>query len=377
MKTDPFKEYIMQTEPGKRDKGYAWQTAIGLQAVDGLRPSEYLIATAINNIEGRIDIDEAQQLLDQYYRENPAALDNNRTEEADKVSARIAKLLSEKAFSFTPNQYMAIHKDLFRGIYKHAGQIRTYNITKKEWVLDGSTVLYGPASELRAALEYDLSQEKSFTYKGLSMDETIHHLAVFVSRLWQIHVFAEGNTRTTAVFFIKYLRTLGFDVTNDIFAENAWYFRNALVRANYNDLKNGIHETTEFLEMFLRNLLLGEKNELHNRTMHISGKFESNKKQDIGLLKQDIEPEKQDIGISTLYAENLEGLSRKTINNIEKIYREFFNKEYFGRTDIVNLLGITPSPASELIKKMLDRHIICTVDGHGKGKYRFCNTGDN
>ena len=284
MKTDPFKEYIMQTEPSKRDKGYAWQTAIGLQAVDGLRPSEYLIATAINNIEGRIDIDEAQQLLDQYYRENPAAQENDRTEEADKVSARIAKLLSEKAFSFTPNQYMAIHKDLFRGIYKHAGQIRTYNITKKEWVLDGSTVLYGPASELRAALEYDLSQEKSFTYKGLSMDETIHHLAVFVSRLWQIHVFAEGNTRTTAVFFIKYLRTLGFDVTNDIFAENAWYFRNALVRANYNDLKNGIHETTEFLEMFLRNLLLGEKNELHNRTMHISGTFQSvNKGKDVSV----------------------------------------------------------------------------------------------
>ena len=248
MKTDPCKEYIKQTEPNKRDKGYAWHTAIGLQAVDGLRPSEYLIATAINNIEG----------------ENPAAQENDRTEEADKVSARIAKLLSEKAFSFTPNQYMAIHKDLFRDIYKHAGQIRAYNITKKEWVLDGATVLYGTASELRATLEHDLSQEKSFSYKGLSMEETIHHLAVFVSRLWQIHVFAEGNTRTTAVFFIKYLRTLGFDVTNDIFAENAWYFRNALVRANYNDLKNGIHETTEFLELFLRNLLLGEKNELHN-----------------------------------------------------------------------------------------------------------------
>ena len=284
MKRDPFKEYITQTEPNKRDKGYAWQTAIGLQAVDGLSPSEYLIATAINNIEGRIDIDEAQQLLDQYYRENPIAQENDRTEEADKVSARIAKMLSENAFSFTPNYYMAIHKDLFRGIYKHAGQIRTYNITKKEWVLDGSTVLYGPASELRAALEYDLSQEKSFSYKGLSMDETIRHLAVFVSRLWQIHVFAEGNTRTTAVFFIKYLRTLGFDVTNDIFAEDAWYFRNALVRANYNDLKNGIHETTEFLELFLRNLLLGEKNELHNRTMHISGAFQSvDKEKDIGV----------------------------------------------------------------------------------------------
>ena len=377
MKTDPFKEYIIQTEPSKRDKGYAWQTAIGLQAVDGLKPSEYLIATAINNIEGRIDMDEAQQLLDQYYRENPALQEDDRTEEADKVSARIAKLLSEKAFSFTPNQYLAIHKGLFSGIYKHAGQIRTYNITKKEWVLDGATVLYGPASELRAALEYDLSQEKSFSYRGLSMDETVHHLAVFVSRLWQIHVFAEGNTRTTAVFFIKYLRTLGFDVTNDIFAENAWYFRNALVRANYSDLKNGIHETTEFLELFLRNLFLGEKNALHNREMHISGKFGSNKKQDIEPEKQDIGHEEQDIHISTIYAGCVEGLSNKTIKNIEKVYGKLLGKEYFGRTDIVNILGITPSPASELIKKMLERQIICTVEGHGKGKYRFCDTGKN
>ena len=377
MKTDPFKEYITQTEPNKRDKGYAWQTAIGLQAVDGLSPSEYLIATAINNIEGRIDMDEAQQLLDQYYRENPALQEDDRTEEADKVSARIAKLLSEKAFSFTPNQYLAIHKGLFSGIYKHAGQIRTYNITKKEWVLDGATVLYGPASELRAALEYDLSQEKSFSYRGLSMDETVHHLAVFVSRLWQIHVFTEGNTRTTAVFFIKYLRTLGFDVTNDIFAENAWYFRNALVRANYSDLKNGIHETTEFLELFLRNLLLGEKNALHNREMHISGKFGSNKKQDIEPEKQDIGHEEQDIHISTIYAGCVEGLSNKTIKNIEKVYGKLLGKEYFGRTDIVNILGITPSPASELIKKMLERQIICTVEGHGKGKYRFCDTGKN
>ena len=209
------------------------------------------------------------------------------------------------------------------------------------------------------------------------MDETVHHLAVFVSRLWQIHVFAEGNTRTTAVFFIKYLRTLGFDVTNDIFAENAWYFRNALVRANYSDLKNGIHETTEFLELFLRNLFLDEKNELHNREMHISGKFGSNKKQDIEPEKQDIGHEEQDIHISTIYAGCVEGLSNKTIKNIEKVYGKLLGKEYFGRTDIVNILGITPSPASELIKKMLERQIICTVEGHGKGKYRFCDTGKN
>ena len=183
------------------------------------------------------------------------------------MSARIAGILSEKAFSLTSNEYLAIHRKLFDGLYPNAGRIRDYNITKKEWVLSGETVLYGSASELKATLEYDLSEEKKFSYRGLSMNQIIHHLAMFVSRLWQIHVFGEGNTRTTAVFFIKYLRTLGFDVTNDIFAETAWYFRNALVRANYNDLRNGIHETTEFLEVFLRNLLLDEHLPLQNRTL--------------------------------------------------------------------------------------------------------------
>ena len=282
MEQDPFKEYIKETEPEKRDKGYAWHTAIGLQAIDGLRPSKYLIDTAIKNIEGDISIDEAGKLLNSYYKENPKSDETDRTEEADKVSLRIAKILSEKAFSFTPNEYISIHRKLFTDIYSHAGRIRNYNITKKEWVLNGATVMYGSASELRATLEYDFSEEKKFSYKNLNMDQIIHHLAVFVSRLWQIHIFAEGNTRTTAVFFIKYLRMLGFDATNDIFAEHAWYFRNALVRANYTDLKNGVHETTEYLELFLKNLLLDEKNELHNRTMHVSGKFSNLQKADIG-----------------------------------------------------------------------------------------------
>ena len=256
MEKDPFKEYLRESEPDKAHKGYAWSTAIGLQAVDGLKPSKYLIDTAIQNIEGKITMKEAQNLIDSYYEERPVHLsDDERTEEADKVSSRIAEILSETAFTFSPNEYIAIHRKLFQGIYKHAGKIRDYNITKKEWVLDGATVMYGSASELRATLEYDFSQEKDFSYKGLSMDGIIHHLAVFVSRLWQIHIFGEGNTRTTAVFFIKYLRTLGFSATNDIFAENAWYFRNALVRANYTNLQKGIHETTEYLEVFLRNLL--------------------------------------------------------------------------------------------------------------------------
>lgn len=193
MEQDPFKEYIKETEPEKRDKGYAWHTAIGLQAVDGLRPSKYLIDTAIKNIEGDISIDEAGELLNSYYKENPKSDETDRTEEADKVSLRIAKILSEKAFSFTPNEYISIHRKLFTGIYSHAGRIRDYNITKKEWVLNGATVLYGSASELRATLEYDFSEEKKFSYKNLNMDQIIHHLAVFVSRLWQIHIFAEGK----------------------------------------------------------------------------------------------------------------------------------------------------------------------------------------
>ena len=367
MYKDPFKEYIRQSEPNKRDKGYAWHTAIGLQAVDGLKTSKYLIDTAIKNIEGDISIDEAQELLNSYYEENPKSGDDERTEEADKVAVRIAKILSEKAFSFTPNEYISIHKKLFTGIYGHAGKIRDYNITKKEWVLDGATVLYGSASELRATLEYDFSEEKKFSYRNLTMDEIIHHLAIFVSRLWQIHIFGEGNTRTTAVFFIKYLRTLGFDATNDIFAENAWYFRNALVRANYNDLKNGIHETTGYLEVFLRNLLLDERNELHNQSMHISGSF--NKKVDIESEKVDIESVKVDIRNKIMSFSDR--ISEKTINHTINIFLKCGTKEYFGRTVIEEITGLKASGASKLIKLLLDSNIIVPVSGHGKGKYRF------
>ena len=373
MDKDPFKEYIRQSEPSKRDKGYAWHTAIGLQAVDGLKPSKYLIDTAIKNIEGDISIDEAQELLNTYYEENPKADTDDRTEEADKVAVRIAKILSEKAFSFTPNEYISIHKKLFAGIYGHAGKLRDYNITKKEWVLNGATVLYGSASELRATLDYDFAEEKKFSYKNLSMEDIIHHLALFVSRLWQIHVFGEGNTRTTAVFFIKYLRTLGFDVTNDIFAENAWYFRNALVRANYNDLKNGVHETTEYLELFLRNLLLDEKNELHNRSMHISGRFKEtdfeSAKADIGNTEADTESQKADIRNKLLAFSDM--ISEKTINHTFELFSICGKEEYFGRTIVEDITGLKSTRASELIKLLVDSKVLVSVTGHGKGKYRF------
>ena len=375
MEKDPFKEYLRESEPDKVYKGYAWSTAIGLQEVDGLKPSKYLIDIAIRNIEGKITMKEAQSLIDSYYEERPVHFsDDERTEEADKVSSRIAEILSETAFSFSPNEYISIHRKLFQGIYKHAGKIRDYNITKKEWVLDGATVIYGSASELRATLEYDFSQEKDFSYKGLSMDEIIHHLAVFVSRLWQIHIFGEGNTRTTAVFFIKYLRTLGFSATNDIFAENAWYFRNALVRANYTNLQKGIHETTEYLEAFLRNLLLNEKNELHNRNLHISGLL--NEKVDIRDEKVDIENEKVDIGdkkvdIERVLSEKDRDFSVKTKVHIRRLFEKFGFDGVFGRSAVMELLVLKGSGASKLISNLVQADIIEPVSGHGKGKYRF------
>ena len=376
MKKDPFEDYIREREPEKREKGYAWYTGIGLQAVDGLKTSEYLQKTAVRNIEGEISLEEAQNLLNSYYAANPAKAGPDRTEEADQVSLRIAQILAEQSFSFTPNEYIAIHRKLFIGIYSHAGKIRDYNITKKEWVLGGKTVIYGSASELPATIEYDFEQERKFSYKGLSMDEIIRHLAVFVSRLWQIHIFGEGNTRTTAVFFIKYLRTLGFDVTNEIFAENAWYFRNAMVRANYNDLTAGIHETTEYLERFLRNLLLGEKNELHNRSMHISGLLKQEEKADIRHEKADIGASKADIqgrkaDIEACLDRAFPKVAPKTKDHIKSLAREFPAGHIFGRTDVERVTGLKSSRASELLKLMLGCGLLEPVKGHGKGKYRF------
>lgn len=265
-----FEEYIRQSEPHKREKGYAWQTAIGLQAVDGLKPSEYLKEKARQHIEGDITIDEVKQLVDSYYKSKVArSSSEDRTEEADKVSARITEILSENTFTFSPIEYLAIHRHLFEGIFSHAGQIRDYNITKNEWVLKGATVLYASAGSIRETLEYDFSQEKIFDYKNLNIDEAIRHIARFVSGIWQIHAFGEGNTRTTAVFTIKYLHTFGFNFSNETFANRSWYFHNALVRANYNDLTKGVYATTEFLEKFFRNLILNEQNELKNRNLQI------------------------------------------------------------------------------------------------------------
>ena len=247
---------------------YIIETGIGLQDVDRLKNSSYFLNETNRYIKGEISLDELDEIISSYYKSKPDT--QARTAEADIVSIRIAKIISEDAFSFSSSQLLTIHRMLFDGLLDHPGELRKYNFIKKEWVLDGNTVTYGDFRDLESTLHYDFEQEKKFSYKGLSMDEIIDHLAIFISNLWQIHVFEEGNTRTTAVFFIKYLRSLGFDVTNDTFAKNSWYFRNSLVRANYNNVQKGIFEDRSFLIKFLRNLLLGEHNDLQNRDLHIS-----------------------------------------------------------------------------------------------------------
>lgn len=265
-----FDEYIRQGEPAQKEKAGYWQTAIGLQAVDGLKTSDYLQNTARRHIEGEITIDEARNLVNQYYITKTAhdAHDEDK-EEADRVSSNIVKVLSSHTFDFSTGGFQSIHRRVFEGVMKHAGEFRKYDITKKEWVLEGDTVLYLNWEDLRRAIDYDLEQERAYSYKGKSHDELISHLTRFVSGLWQTHAFGEGNTRTTAVFTIQYLRSLGFDVDNDQFAKHSWYFRNALVRANYRNIAKGIDYSPVYLERFFRNLLLGEQWDLRNRYLHI------------------------------------------------------------------------------------------------------------
>ena len=263
-------EYLREGEPSRTKKAIAWQTAIGLQDVDGLRVSDYLIDMAKRNIEGEFSITAAQEQIRSYYerRESRHEIEKG-TKEADLVSARIVRLLEERAFRFAPSEWRRIHGVLFEGLYDEAGAFRQYNITKKEWVLNGDTVLYAAWPSIDEIVEHDFSNEQEFSYRGLSPDKVVKHVSKFASDIWQIHPFCEGNTRSTAVFLIKYLNSLGFAVGNDPFVRNSWYFRNAPVRANYDNASNGVFSTTEYLEHFFENALFGANNELKNRFLHI------------------------------------------------------------------------------------------------------------
>ena len=346
-----FDEYIQQGEPGRKEKAQAWQTAIGLQDGDGLKVSSYLIESARKHIEGEMSIDEVRRDLKEYYETKSAHDDQSaEQEEADCVSSNIVKLLNEKTFSFSLAGLMAIHRRVFEGVFKFAGQLRTVNITKKEWILEGDTVRYVSADEIRQTIEYDLSQEKQVDYTQLSMEAVILQLAKFTSGIWQIHPFREGNTRTTAVFVIKYLRSMGFNVTNDLFAEKSWYFRNALVRANYQNIPKGIAYDNSFLVLFFRNLILGEQNELHNRDMHISK---------IGLKSARVEVPKSKI--CTLNYTLEESAVLRCIEDNPKITQK----------DIATAIGKSERTVKNITSCLVEKGILIRVNGRRNGWWQI------
>ena len=346
---EDYSEYLIQGEPDKRDRVRNWMTAIGLQDVDGLTPSNYMLEIVRRNIEGEITIDEVSQLVDEYYTTQEGLKQEARTLEADKVAVRIAQLLSHQTFGLGSNYLALIHRTLFEGIYKFAGIYRDYNISKKELVLKGESVRYEHAPLILPTLKYEFEQEENFSYKNLTMDEMVKHISRFIANIWQVHPFGEGNTRTTAVFTIQYLKHLGFKVTNEVFADNSKYFRNALVRANYSNIQYGIKETTEYLERFFRNLLMGEKNELKSRYMIIGTLWKQESTQENKESTQEKEKSTQE-------------------TTAERIIEEIRKNPFTTRKQLSEVIGITPDG----IKKQLDklkkagkiRHVGATKKGH-------------
>jgi len=356
-----FEEYIREGEPDKKEKSIAWSIATGLQQVDGLTPSAYLYETAKRNIEGEISIEEAKKLIDSYYESKTSRTeDDDDTEEADKVSTRITELLSEKSFSFTPNQLLSIHERLFKGVFYKvkAGKFRDYNITKKEWVLNGDTVLYANADLINETLKYDFETEKNFDYSKLSKEDAVKHITRFVANMWQIHPFGEGNTRTTAVFTIKYLRSLGFNVNNEPFEKHSWYFRNALVRANYTNMQKGIYMNTEYLEKFFRNILLGENNELKNRFTHID--------YDEYMKKMSV----KDTGKIT--EKSHKSHSKLTVNLTEvqqNIVNAIKQNQFVSQTEIAKELSLARETVNRNMKKLQEKGIIKRIGADKNGHW--------
>ena len=324
-----FDEYLRQGEPSQKESAENWKTAIGLQAVDGLQPSAYLIDVAKRNIEGEITLDETRKLIDSYYQSKTVRTPKDEDEEeADKVSANIAKILASKTFAFNTNGYVSLHRRIFEGVFKHAGEIRQYDISKKEWVLEGDSVNYLNWEDLRRALDWDIEQEKNFSYKGMTDDEKIEHIAKFISGIWQIHAFREGNTRTTAIFTIQYLRSLGYEVNNEMFAKHSWYFRNALVRANYRNIQKGIDYSPIYLVRFFRNLLLKDSWGLKNRYLHIRPTDEWKEQPRIGTPQ-----------VPRKLSSSTPQVPHKFSQHVETLILSF-NDEYMTSAEIMGAIGL-------------------------------------
>ena len=363
-----FDEYLRQGEPSLKERAENWKTAIGLQAVDGLQPSAYLIDVAKRNIEGEITLDETRKLIDSYYQSKTVRTPKDEDEEeADKVSANIAKILASKTFAFNTNGYVSLHRRIFEGVFKHAGEIRQYDISKKEWVLEGDSVNYLNWEDLRRALDWDIEQEKNFSYKGLTDDEKIEHIAKFISGIWQIHAFREGNTRTTAIFTIQYLRSLGYEVNNEMFAKHSWYFRNALVRANYRNINKDIEYSPIYLVRFFRNLLLGESWVLKNRYLHIDPTDEWKVQPRLATPQVPHTPQQK---VDRKGGQKTEKVGRKGGQKTKESILSLIASDPFVTTnEMSKRLKINRSAISKHIKKLKEDHIIERIGPDKGGKW--------
>ena len=363
-----FDEYLRQGEPSQKESAENWKTAIGLQAVDGLQPSAYLIDVAKRNIEGEISLDETRKLIDSYYQSKTVRTPKDEDEEeADKVSANIAKILASKTFAFNTNGYVSLHRRICEGVFKHAGEIRQYDISKKEWVLEGDSVNYLNWEDLRRALDWDIEQEKNFSYKGLTDDEKIKHIAKFISGIWQIHAFREGNTRTTAIFTIQYLRSLGYEVNNEMFAKHSWYFRNALVRANYRNIQKGIDYSPIYLVRFFRNLLLGESWVLKNRYLHIDPTDEWKVQPRLATPQVPHTPHQK---VDRKGGQKTEKVGRKGGQKTKDSILSLIASDPFVTTnEMSKRLEINRSAISKHIKKLKEDHIIERIGPDKGGKW--------
>lgn len=363
-----FDEYLRQGEPLQKERAENWKTAIGLQAVDGLQPSAYLIDVAKRNIEGEISLDETRKLIDSYYQSKTVRTPKDEDEEeADKVSANIAKILASKTFAFNTNGYVSLHRRIFEGVFKHAGEIRQYDISKKEWVLEGDSVNYLNWEDLRRALDWDIEQEKNFQYKGLSDDEKIEHIAKFISGIWQIHAFREGNTRTTAIFTIQYLRSLGYEVNNEMFAKHSWYFRNALVRANYRNINKDIEYSPIYLVRFFRNLLLKDSWVLKNRYLHIDPTDEWKVQPRLATPQVPHTPHQK---VDRKGGQKTEKVGRKGGQKTKDSILSLIASDPFVTTnEMSKRLEINRSAISKHIKKLKEDHIIERIGPDKGGKW--------
>lgn len=280
MRTDEFKGYTSE----QKQKIEHWKTAIGLQAVDGLQPSGYLYELAGKHIEGKIDIKEVQSLLNTYYEDKENRVQDNSTGEADKVSANIMEILHDNQFCLCADELKDIHNSLFHNVLPHAGLYRLNNFIKKEWVLQMDTVEYADFRSIETLLEKAIKKEQLYNYKSMTDEDCIKHLADFIAEIWQIHPFFEGNTRTTAIFAVKYLRSIGKDIDNEIFRNHSLYFRNALARANYSNIDKNIDKNPTYLYNFFMNLLAGQENRLRNRDILVSPPEGWSEKEQNGLI---------------------------------------------------------------------------------------------